>query len=822
MLTLSLVQDSINSPTGQDLVLRIGSGGDQLWLTGLDRDNVLGPRAVETFRFADGTSLRYAQLLERGIEIGGTSGDEILTGTNVNDRFVGGAGNDRLEGQGGDDRYVFGRGSGQDTIVDRAGALDTIEWAADVLPSEVTITRSGYDLVLTITGTTDRVTVSEFFLADTFRIEAVRFVDGTIWDAAFLVEAVQHRVTGTAGPDVLDGTAADDLLMGFAGNDQLTGLAGDDYLDGGTGVDTMAGGLGDDVYVVDATGDGVTENSNEGNDTVHSSVTHTLGEHVEHLTLTGPGAINGTGNVLDNILTGNSAVNILAGGAGNDTYVIGTGDTVVEQANDGLDTVQSDQSYALGAHIENLTLTGVAAIKGTGNALDNVLTGNGAMNLLAGGAGNDTYVLKGLDIVIESAGQGIDTVMTSQSYQLGSHVEHLTLLDSDRSLNGNQLPPVSIDATGNELENVLTGNRGVNRLDGGAGADVMRGKAGNDTYVVDDAGDIVVEMAVEGIDQVESAISYTLTDHVEDLLLTGTGTTSGTGNQLDNRIVGNSASNVLDGAGGNDRLEGGAGGDTYLFGHGSGWDWVIDSGVGDVIKVKAGITPNDLAAAQYFHSGIFQPNGLVLGILGSPDVLYIQSYFHMSAPPLIRFDDGTTWDLAAVNQRIVTEPLVSNIDWRTLAINRETANTILDTTGNDLLSGTAGPDVFFSSTGGDMLIGGAGDDRYSIDFAGDDVIIEDQNGGVDTVTGDMPEGYILPDNVEQAEFFGRVMTGNSLDNVITAGAPVTSNAVDGGPGNDVLIGGFLRTSPIDRDDSGSDFLIGGDGDDTLIPVGGGY
>ncbi|MGZ8381791.1 MAG: beta strand repeat-containing protein, partial [Nitrospira sp.] len=820
MLTLSVVSDPINSPTGQDLVLRIGSSGEQLWLTGLDRDNVLGPHAVETFRFTDGTSLSYAQLLERGIELNGSSGDETLIGTNANDRFVGGAGNDRLEGKGGDDRYVFGRGSGQDTIVERAGTLDTIEWAADVLPSEVTITRTGYDLVLTITGTTDRVTVSEFFLADTFGIEAVRFADGTIWDAAFLAEAVQSRVTGTAGLDVLNGTAADDLLMGFAGDDQLTGLAGDDYLDGGTGIDTVAGGLGDDFYVVDATGDVVTENVNEGNDTVQSSVTHHLVDHVENLTLTGTGAINGTGNVLDNILTGNSAANILAGGAGDDTYVIGTGDTVVEQANEGLDTVEIDQSYALGAHVENLTLTGVAAIKGIGNAGDNVLAGNGSMSLLAGGAGHDMYVLKGSEIVTESASEGIDTVMTVQSYQLGSHVEHLTLLDSDRSLGGNRLSPVSIDATGNELENTLTGNRGANRLDGGAGADVMRGKAGNDTYVIDDAGDVVVEIAVDGIDMVESAINYTLTDHVEDLLLTGMGATSGTGNQLDNRIVGNSASNVLDGAGGNDRLEGGAGGDTYLFGHGSGWDRVIDSGVGDVIQLKAGITPNDIAAAQYFHSGFFQPNGLVLGLIGSTDALYVQSYFHMSAPPLIRFDDGTTWDLAAVNQRMVTGPSFVSPDWRNLATVRESVTTILGTAGNDLLSGTTGPDIFFSSNGSDTLVGGAGDDRYSIDFAGDDVIIENQNEGVDTVTGDMPDGYVLPDNVEQAEFSGRRITGNPLDNVITAGP--ASNTLDGGHGNDVLIGGFLRSTPVSRDDSGSDILIGGDGDDTLIPVGGVY
>ena len=814
MLTLSLVQDSIN--------IRIGSSGDQLWLTGLDRDNVLGPHAVETFRFADGMSLSYSQLVAQGFQITGTAGDDTLAGTNVNDRFVGGAGNDRLEAKGGDDRYVFGRGAGQDTIVDRAGTLDTIECAVDVLPSEVTITRTGYDLVLAINGTTDRVTVSEFFLADTFRIEAVRFADGTIWDAAFLAEAVHSRVTGTAGSDALNGTAADDLLVGFAGDDQLTGLAGDDHLDGGAGIDTMTGGTGDDIYMVDATGDGVTENVNEGHDTVHSSVTHTLGDNVENLTLTGTGAVNGTGNALDNILTGNSAANILAGGVGNDTYVVGTGDTAVEQANEGLDTVQSDQSYALGAHVENLTLIGTGAITGTGNVLDNILTGNGSMNLLAGGFGNDTYVLEGLEIVTESAGQGIDTIMTAQSYQLGSHVEHLTLLDSDRSLIGNQLPPMSIDATGNELDNTLLGSRGVNRLDGGAGADVMNGKAGNDSYVVDNVGDVVIEAAVAGLDTIESAVSYTLSDHVEDLVLTGVSASAGAGNDLDNRIVGNSASNVLDGAGGNDYLEGGAGGDTYLFGHGSGWDRVIDSGVGDVIQLKAGITPNDIAAAQYFHSGFFQPNGLVLGLIGSTDALYIQSYFHMSAPPLIRFDDGTTWDLAAVNQRMMTGPSFVSPDWRNLATVRESATTILDTVGNDLLNGTAGPDVFFSSFGSDTLIGGAGDDRYSIDFSGDDVIIEDQNEGVDTVTGDMPEGYVLPDNVEQAEYSGRVMTGNALDNVLTAAAPVTSNTLDGGHGNDVLIGGFLRSTPVSRDDSGSDILIGGDGNDTLIPVGGAY
>ena len=130
---------------------------------------------------------------------------------------------------------------------------------------------------------------------------------------------VDTQKTGTAYANSLTGTAASDELLGLAGNDTLTGLAGGDMLDGGAGSDSMVGGAGDDVYVVDNTGDRVTELANEGTDTVNSSITYTLGSNVERLVLTGTAAINGTGNALDNQLIGNSASNTLTGGAGNDT-----------------------------------------------------------------------------------------------------------------------------------------------------------------------------------------------------------------------------------------------------------------------------------------------------------------------------------------------------------------------------------------------------------------------------------------------------------------------------------------------------------------------
>ncbi len=137
-----------------------------------------------------------------------------------------------------------------------------------------------------------------------------------------------------------------------------------------------------------------------GIDLVEASVSSTLGANLENLTLTGAAAINGTGNELANVITGNSAANrldggvgadTLIGGLGNDTYVVdNAADIVTENANEGTEMVEASVSWTLGANLENLTLTGAAALNGTGNALANVITGNSAANRLDGGAGNDT------------------------------------------------------------------------------------------------------------------------------------------------------------------------------------------------------------------------------------------------------------------------------------------------------------------------------------------------------------------------------------------------------------------------------------------------
>jgi Ca2+-binding RTX toxin-like protein len=425
---------------------------------------------------------------------------------------------------------------------------------------------------------------------------------------------------GTSGNDVLDGLAGDDVLRGLAGNDTLMGGAGSDLLDGETGTDTMMGGTGNDTYVLDMSGDVVTELANEGTDTVQSSIAHILGANVENLTLTGTALINGTGNTLDNVLTGNSSTNTLTGGAGNDTYVVSTGDTVVEQANQGLDTVQSDVTWTLGANLEALTLTGTANINGTGNTFGNLLTGNSGANVLTGGAGNDVYVIGAGDTVVEAATAGTDTVFSDVTTTLSANVELLGLTGS-----------TAINGTGNSLANGITGNVAANVLDGGAGADILAGLDGNDTYVVDHTGDLVIELANNnGIDRVQSSVTYTLAINVENLTLTGTSAINGTGNTLDNSILANSATNVLIGANGNDTLRGGpgndtanggSGNDTFMFGRGDGQDLVQDNGgIADKLLYDAGINPLDLVISR-------QANDLRLTIHGSFDQITVQNWY---------------------------------------------------------------------------------------------------------------------------------------------------------------------------------------------------
>jgi Ca2+-binding RTX toxin-like protein len=398
---------------------------------------------------------------------------------------------------------------------------------------------------------------------------------------------------------------------------ELTGNGGANVLDGKGGADSMAGGAGDDTYYVDDSGDHVTELGGAGTDTVISTLDYELTANVENLTIKGAAA-NATGNDQNNVLTGNANDNLLdgmagadtmKGGVGNDTYMVDdAADQVVEiSANGTADLVYSSVSYTLAANVENLILTD-SAVNATGNADNNELTGNGGNNVLdglvgadtmTGGVGDDTYYVDNVgDHVVEASDAGNDTVSSSVTYTLTDNVENLTLTGTATEGTGNDL---NNTIAGNLQDNILTGGEGndqlsgddgndyltgengndelhggagadtllgddgTDRLDGGTGADVMLGGADDDTYVVDNAGDVASEGNNQGTDTVESSVTWTLGNFVENLTLTGSDPIDGTGNSLANVITGNAGANVINGGAGNDTLTGGDGHDTFVF-----------------------------------------------------------------------------------------------------------------------------------------------------------------------------------------------------------------------------------------------------------------
>lgn len=248
---------------------------------------------------------------------------------------------------------------------------------------------------------------------------------------------------GSAGNDKLTGTTSVESIYGFDGNDTI---------DGGSGTDKMFGGRGNDTYAVDSQSEIVTEKSGEGTDTVQSAVSYSLadtdgggvnGDNIENLELTGSAKINGTGNALDNVLIGNSGVNILTGGLGNDTYVVNlTADTVKEIASGGKDLVKSSASFTLSANVEDLTLTGTAAIDGTGNSADNLIVGNKAANVITGGQGRD--VMKGGAAADTFDFNSVKETLATAAHDLINDFKHLadhidlSTIDADTTVAGNQ------------------------------------------------------------------------------------------------------------------------------------------------------------------------------------------------------------------------------------------------------------------------------------------------------------------------------------------------------------------------------------------------
>lgn len=687
-----------------------------------------------------------------GLRLFGRGGNDWLAGSSGDDRLDGGYGNDTLLGDAGNDTLVGWDGS--DTVAylgPSSVRVDLRQTAAQLIGAEY-----GYDVL----------------------------------------SMIEHITVGSG----------DDILTGDDGNNRLTGGDGADTLTGHGGSDMLDGGAGDDVYYADGT-DVVLEYDDNGFDTVISAGSVTLLSNVEVLRLTGVASITGTGNDAANLIIGNSGANTLAGGAGVDTLQGGLGndvyewdgeDRVVEVAGGGVDTLRAQVDAILPAEVEVLVLAGHGPLSGTGNNLanriignadDNRLTGGGGRDTLQGGLGNDSYILgagDSGDLVIEAANAGIDTIYTAASTVIPVNIENLTLTGS-----------AAATVSGNALGNMIRGNIAANRLTGGEGADTMDGGDGADIYYAD--GEDLVREAVTDrfIDTVYCTGSMELGTGIEWLYLTGIGDSTGRGNALNNRIVGNVGANLLDGMAGADTLIGGAGDDVYMT---DGRDSIIETATGgyDTVITSGSIRlPNYLERLMLSGSTNISGTGndqanLILGNDGANTLdgragwdtliggLGNDIYIYQPGDLLTEAVGGGTDTL------ISTMSAALPLNFEVLRLTGTAASTGTGNALNNAIYGNAARNVLNGGAGIDTLAGGAGDDTYYTD--GRDIIREAARQGTDSVR--TSGHYTLPANVEwlfSASTAGLSLGGNPLANRITGG--VGADTLNGRGGADVLIGG---------------------------------
>ncbi|MBB4000641.1 calcium-binding protein [Aureimonas pseudogalii] len=508
--------------------------------------------------------------------------------------------------------------------------------------------------------------------------------------------SLNDRLLGGAGKDILNGgngddylagqfsgmDTADDVLSGGAGRDEIYDYGGRVAINGGTGDDRIF--VGGDVTggVVDGGADwdvlgwsgrtdisGLTIRNVEVLETAGENITGTAAQFSAFqrivtfneptttptpitLTVAGKGTLD-----LSKILSGQQAATVFASDAGN-TLIGGS-------KNDALYGGLSKDSLDGGAGDDTLD----------GGEGDDTLDGGDGADTMIGGLGSDIYhVDHSGDLVEEIDGEGTDTVYTSVNFALTDAQSIETLIATAGT------DPLAL--VGNGLANRIVGNAGDNRLNGGAGADQLVGGTGDDTYIVDDAGDVVVEVNGRGLDTVVTSVDYKLSDSqsIEVVLAAnGSAPLTLTGNRFDNKIVGNDGDNRLDGGAGADILDGGVGADVMTGGNDS--DTFFVDNLGDVVIEQRGIGGTDSVHTSV-NFQISESQG-------------IEELFAATGTSGVRLGGNSL------------------------------ANRIVGNEGNNILDGGAGNDQLIGGAGSDSFVFSTVLSRSNVDVIKDFSVVED-------------------------------------------------------------------------------------------------
>ena len=529
------VASTVLARNGNDLIITFKSSTDRLTVKGQFAHSAYFPgwTDIETIRFADGTNWSDTQIRERLLTQARTAGSDTITGFFTSDFLDGGAGNDILRGLGGGDTYLFGKAFGQDTIEENYASVyedqpDTVQFAANVLRSEVKFLKLNDDLKISITGVTDTLTIKGQFAATGLGlVEFFKFNDGTTLTAA-QVAAGAIQTLSTAGNDTITGTSNADTLDGGAGNDILRG---------GDGNDTYRFGLG------------------FGQDRIEESVDYVLNPDDDKVIFgtgltSGKALLSRSGDDLMIGFQGSTDLVTVKGQFSHSAYFPGWSDVETLIFADGVSWSDSEIRERL---IKASQTSGNDIITGYWN--NDIIEGSAGSDLMRGLGGSDTYRFSrgfGQDIIEESIGsvfedepdiiaflEGIpstsikllkvgndlqisvsgttDTLTVKGHFNSSGYnaIEMITFSDGVK-LDKQEIAVKAVQSQSTVGNDIITGTSSIDNLDGGLGNDILRGGDGSDVY----------GFAIGfGQDTIEETVDYVLNPD-DDKVIFGTGLTS--------------------------------------------------------------------------------------------------------------------------------------------------------------------------------------------------------------------------------------------------------------------------------------------------------
>ena len=751
----------------------------------------------------------------------GTVDNLVLTGTadlkaigNQNaDVIVGNSGKDTLVAGQGDDTLISGSGvtllqggPGNDTFVVN-NQLDTVTTSAadsyNVLQSSVTYTMpaniselvligsgnikgtsNGMDVLMTagdgadtlvattgqdtLTAGNGLVTMTGGTGNDTFVVNNSNDVitDATtnknnaiLASASFVLPANIETLTLTGSADISATGNADGRT------DTLNAAYGNDTLVAGSDVAVMNGGPGATTFVVNNIGDVVQNADATQTNALQSSVTYTLPTNVNLLTLTGTGAITGTGNASADTLESNAGASTLVSGAGNDLLILNSATARATNAfTTNSDTLQSAFNATLAGNINMLVLTGAAALTGKANAGNDTLISNSGADTLTGGAGNDVFIVNNAaDVVNGASTGGNNTIIAGVNVTLPTNVNTLLLTGT-----------ADLQATGNSAADRIVANDGNDTLTAvsTAAATTLVGGIGNDVFVVNNTADVIQVASTTALDTIQSSANFAAFANVNTLVLTGTANLKATANDAGDTLVSNT---------GVDTLVGGAGNDLF----------VVNNAADVIVNLSAGDTVESSVAFSMATPGV---ELILIGSANRADTI------SGAADTLVAGDGNDTLTAAVAN-----ETMVSGL-------------------GSDLFIVNDSSDVVVES-----VDGGAHSIQSSVSYTLPDYIdILTLTGSGDlTATGNADYGNLITANGGRDHIIGtaysNTIMGGSGRNLIEVGPGLNLvHAGSGGTQYDTTYvygnnsAGGSEVSDVIYGDTGYNVLYGGLGSNTIV------